>query len=80
MNDATRGYLQRARAELARQCDTCLCGSQMLVGWLGDVEDNCRVAVCKTGEHITVDAHPGALRGKVYVHVENPEDVIEAAT
>ena len=74
MTPGTRQYLTRARAEIAAQGGVCRCGAQVLVGWIGDVEDNCRVAVCRTGDHVMVVQ--SALDAKVYVHVENPEDVI----
>ena len=75
MTPGTRQFLEQGRAEMARQSGVCLCGAQVLIGWIGDVLNLCRVAVCETGEHVTVGVPDDA---KVYVHVENPADVIEA--
>ena len=76
MTPGTRSFLERGRAEIARQGGVCMCGEPVLIGWIGDVGDNFRVAVCRTGEHVTVGVADGA---KVFVHVENPGDVIETA-
>ena len=60
--------------EHALNLGTCRCGAQVLVGWIGDVENNYRVAVCRTGDHVTVGTT--GLSAKIYVYVENPQDVI----
>ncbi len=52
----------------------CRCGAQVLAGWIGDVDESYRVAVCQTGDHVTVET--SGLSAKIYVYVENPHDVI----
>ncbi len=47
----------------------CFCGQTVLIGWVVDQ----RVRICTTGDHVILGYAP-----KVYIHVENPADVIEA--
>ncbi len=52
---------------------TCLCGAQMLEA----TEDSPQTAwVCATKDHVFIDDSLTHER-RVYVHVENPADVIE---
>lgn len=50
----------------------CFCGAPALIGWVGNVVENHRVRICNTGDHVVL-----GYVDKVYVHVENPGDVIE---
>ncbi len=53
----------------------CFCGQRVLIGWVGYVGNSRRVRICETGDHVVL----GRGDPRVYIHVENPGDVIEVA-
>ncbi len=63
-----------ARAMGVEGPGVCICGLPTIIGFIRRE----RVGLCAGGDHVVTGRKGDGV--KVYIHVENPEDVIETAT